>query len=105
MTRRRELAALESIGMTQSQIKKMLRYEGLGYALLSTLLIVTLGSGVCCAAFSIFKTVAIFAVFVYPTVQILIAITLITAACVATPMIVVSMINKYPVVERLRVAE
>lgn len=41
-TRRRELATLQSIGMTQKQTKKMLCREGCGYVLLSALLAVPL---------------------------------------------------------------
>lgn len=41
-TRRRELATLQSIGMTQKQTKKMLCREGCGYVILSTLLAVPL---------------------------------------------------------------
>ena len=39
MVRKHEFAVMESIGMTKSQVKKMLLFEGLGYATMSTLLV------------------------------------------------------------------
>jgi putative ABC transport system permease protein len=43
--RRQEFAVLESIGMTKKQIGKMLTYEGFYYALITSLLLATVGSG------------------------------------------------------------
>lgn len=44
LTRTRELAMLQSIAMTKKQMKKMLYYEGIGYAFLGLLLSVVLAS-------------------------------------------------------------
>ena len=44
--RLKELAIMESIGMTKKQIKKMLAFEGIYYAGITTLLICTLGTGI-----------------------------------------------------------
>ena len=43
-TRKLELAVLESVGMTKRQIRNMLMYEGMFYGIITTVLIVTLGS-------------------------------------------------------------
>ena len=45
-TRLRELAIMESVGMTKKQIKKMLTYEGLYYAGITLGMIFTLGLGI-----------------------------------------------------------
>ena len=44
--RLKEFAIMESIGMTKKQIKMMLTYEGLYYALVTTGFILTLGIGI-----------------------------------------------------------
>jgi putative ABC transport system permease protein len=44
--RRQEFAVLESIGMTKKQIQKMLTFEGLYYALITMILLGTVGSGI-----------------------------------------------------------
>ncbi|HBB29430.1 MAG TPA: ABC transporter permease, partial [Clostridiales bacterium] len=43
ISRRRELAMLQSIGMTKKQVNRMLVFEGMTYALLTTSFVLTIG--------------------------------------------------------------
>ncbi len=43
ISRRRELAMLHSIGMTKKQVNRMLAFEGMTYALLTSLFVITIG--------------------------------------------------------------
>ena len=45
-TRRTELAVMESVGMTQKQVRRMLMLDGIYYAGITLALILTLGSGI-----------------------------------------------------------
>ena len=52
--RKMELATLESIGMEKRKVRRMLLFEGLGYAVMTLLLSATLGNG---AVYGIFTPV------------------------------------------------
>ena len=103
--RLKELAVLESIGMTKKQIKKMLTLEGLYYGGITTLLISTLGVGIVYIIAELTKQMADYATFVFPTVPLLIMIVLIFALCLITPSLVYKYSTKRSVTERLREIE
>jgi putative ABC transport system permease protein len=105
MARRREFAALESIGMTKGQTEKLLRYEGLCYALLSIGLIITLGSAVNYAAFTFIQSSVKFIIYSFPFIQVGGAAVLILAVCGLTPSFVFRSAAREGVIERLRAAE
>lgn len=104
-TRRRELAVLESVGMTKKQIRKMLMWEGLDYALITLGLILTAGSGLMYLAASLACRIADYAVFVYPWELMAVIAACILAVCVIVPVLVYRAASHESVTERLRMIE
>jgi putative ABC transport system permease protein len=102
LVRRHELAVLKSIGMTRSQVNRMLVYECLWYAMLTTLLVTTLGSALTYGLFRIFKTQATYAVFSYPVQQMLFLLLMIFAICLVVPLMASRQVVGENVVESLR---
>lgn len=103
--RLKELAIMESIGMTKKQIIKMLTLEGAYYAGITTLITCTLGMGVVYFIAELTKQIADYAEFVFPTIPLISLITLICAVCLITPSIVYKYSSKASVTERLREIE
>ncbi len=104
-TRRRELAVLESIGMTKKQIRKMLMWEGLDYALITIGLILTAGTGLMYLSANLAVQIADYAVFSYPWKLMLLIAASILAVCILVPVLVYRTASKETVTERLRIAE
>lgn len=103
--RLKELAVMESIGMTKKQIKKMISFEGLYYAELTTLFILTIGVGIIYGIAELTKQIADYAVFVFPRVPLVVLIILIFLVCLITPSIVFKVSSKKSVTERIREIE
>ncbi|MEG2867552.1 MAG: ABC transporter permease, partial [Terrisporobacter sp.] len=103
--RLKELAVMESIGMTRKQIKKMLTFEGLYYGGITTLLVSTLGMGIVFMIGEMTKMMADYAKFVFPTVPLISLTILIFAVCLITPGVVYKYSSKRSVTERLREIE
>lgn len=105
MARKRELAMLESIGMTKRQMRQMLITEGLGYGLITVLSVGTLGSALTYGIFTLFQQQADYAVFTFPTIQMLIAVTVVLIVCIVTPWLAYRSLHHDSLVERLRETE
>lgn len=105
MVRKRELATLESIGMSRKQIRKLLICEGLGYAVITILLVLSIGNMVTYGIFKLFQQQTSYAVFTYPYIPVIITIMVILTICFFTPDTLYRSINKSTIVERLREAE
>lgn len=105
MTRKRELAILESVGMSKVQMRSMLRNEGLGYAIITIVCSLTIGNIITYILFLLFKNVEKYAQFTYPLIPILLMYITISLICFITPAIVYKNISKLSLVERLREAE
>ncbi len=105
MVRRHELATLESVGMSRKQVKKLLTYEGLGYAAITLLLVLTFGNLITYGIFTLFRRQATFVVFTYPFLPALFVSLAVTVICVITPALVYRSICQSPIVERLRESE
>lgn len=103
--RHREFAVLESIGMMKKQMKKMLVYEGLIYAVITLLLVGGIGSSILHAAFLPLKSVASYAVFTYPSFTMGTISILILLVCIIIPLISYKTTASKSVVQRLRSAE
>ncbi|MDO5011454.1 MAG: FtsX-like permease family protein [Intestinibacter bartlettii] len=101
-TRLRELAIMESVGMTKKQIKKMLTFEGLYYALITLGMIGTLGMGIIYVIAELTQNLADYAQFVFPTNQLIFLVVVISAVCTITPRIVYKYSTKKSVIDRLR---
>ncbi len=104
-SRRRELAILESAGMTKKQICRMLQIEGNTYAFITAILILTLGSAVLFGAFQIVKAQASYAVFTYPFCQTAISLAIVIIICNLVPVLVYKAEARHSIIERLRVNE
>lgn len=105
MVRKHELATLESVGMSRKQIRKLLISEGLGYAVITLLLVFTIGSAITLGIFTLFRQQAAYAVYTYPFIPVIIVSLAIIAICVITPETAYRSIYRATIVERLREAE
>ncbi len=101
-SRSKELAVLESVGMTQKQICRMLQIEGNTYAAITAILIFTLGSAALDGAFQIVKVQASYAVFTYPFCQIAISLAIVIMICNLVPILVYKAEANHSIMERLR---
>jgi len=104
IVRKQEFAVMESIGMTRKQLRKLLLWEGTGYAAISLLLISTLGTLISFGAYKLFSQEADYAIYTFPTVPLLIAFALILAACWTVPVLAFNRFKNASIVERLREA-
>ncbi|MCB2306212.1 FtsX-like permease family protein [Clostridium estertheticum] len=100
--RLKELAIMESIGMTKKQIKKMLTFEGLYYAGITTILILTVGMTVIYGVGTLTREIADYAVFTVPAIEIISVIIVIFIVCLITPAILFTNSTKKSVTERIR---
>ncbi len=105
MVRKQELATFECIGMSWKQVRKMLVNEGLGYAVITLLLVFTAGSAITFGIFTLFHQQATYAVFTYPFLPAIVVGLAILTICVITPEMAYRSIYKATIVERLREAE
>ncbi|MUT65382.1 ABC transporter permease [Paenibacillus sp. NEAU-GSW1] len=100
--RKRELAVMESIGMTRNQVKQMLLLEGTGYAVISLALISTLGTLISYGAYWLFSQEADYAIYTFPTMPLLITFAVAFLVCLTVPLIAYNKSRKLTVVDRLR---
>lgn len=105
VARKRELATLESIGMSRKQIRKMLISEGLCYAGITLILVLSIGNLIAYGIFKLFQQQVGFAVFTYPLIPAAIIALVILAVCLITPERMYCVLNKETIVNRLREAE
>lgn len=103
--RKRELATMESIGMSRRQVRKMLISEGLCYAVITLILVLTIGNLIAYGIFGLFQRQVSFAVFTYPLVPAAIIIFVILAVCFITPERMYRALRRETIVNRLREAE
>lgn len=103
--RRREFAMLQSIGMTNGQLRRLLLYEGLLYVIISGVLSILLGSMLGWWLIRSLNNVVLFFEYRYTAVPYLIMLPVFTAASVLLPWIAGHRLTKVSVVERLREAE
>ncbi|MEH6944849.1 ABC transporter permease, partial [Bacillus sp. JJ722] len=99
-SRKKELATLECVGMTQKQIRKMLTLEGLGYGVTTLLLVSTFGLGITYFIFQSSNTLQVD--FVFPFIPVIMVYTIILGLCVSIPSIVYRFIQTESMIERLR---
>lgn len=104
-TRKKELAVMESVGMTKKQVRKMLMFEGLYYGFITIILILTAGSGIVYGVAKLAEKTADYAVFHYPWVLMAGIAAVILAICILVPALVYQMISKSSVTDRLRSGE
>lgn len=103
-SRQTELAILESAGMTEKQMRRMLIIEGLLFAGISLFLTATIGTAV---TYYLYQSMNYRGVpFMIPVFPVFIMAAIVVVVCVAVPLIVERLIGrKKSVVERIRTVE
>ena len=103
-SRQTELAILESVGMTEKQMRRMLIIEGLLFAGISLFLTATIGTAV---TYYLYQSMNYRGVpFMIPVFPVFIMAVIVVVVCVAVPLIVERLIGrKKSVVERIRTVE
>ena len=103
MSRRREFAVLQSIGMTGKQLKSMLIYEGLLYAACAILLSVVLSIIIEPLAGRLMENIFWFYSYHFTVKGILITAPIFLAAGAALPALLYRGVSRRSIIERLRV--
>lgn len=101
VARKNEFAVMESIGTSRKQIKKILTLEGGIYALVTTVLIMTLGNAFLLLVADAVPHMADYAKFEYPFALVICLIFAIFIICLSVPAIVYRAVSKETVIERL----
>lgn len=105
VARKRELATLESIGMSHKQVRKMLISEGLYYAIITLIFVLSAGNLIAYGIFKLFQQQVSFAVFTYPFIPAAIIILVIMTICFITPERMYRSLSRETITERLRETE
>ncbi|ASA21316.1 ABC transporter permease [Paenibacillus donghaensis] len=105
LTRKREIAMLQSIGMTVRQVKKMLNYEGIGYACLGLLLSVVLGSLASMTVVPALGAELSYFTWRFTLTPIAVSVIPIVLIAVIIPALCYRNIAKKTIIERLRINE
>ena len=101
VARKNEFAVMESIGTSKKQIQKILTLEGGIYALVTTVLIMTLGNAFLLLVADAVQHMADYAKFEYPFALVICLIFAIFIICLSVPAIVYRAVSKETVIERL----
>lgn len=104
-TRRKELAVMESVGMTKKQIKSMLVLEGMYYGLITIGMILTVGNLIMWAVARLTMKIIDYAVISYPWLGIGIMSLLIMMVCMIVPNIIYRSLSRESVTEWIRMEE
>ena len=101
-SRRKEISIMESVGMSEHQVRKMLVWEGIFYTGGVILLTLTAGLGI---TYAIYQSVNYMgATFWFPMVPFFIACILLLTVCIAVPLLAYKQMEKSgSLVERIRV--
>ena len=102
ITRKREIAVLESVGMTKKQVKQMLAYEGFYYAFYVTALVLSAGTAVYIGAYKIFKKYVDYIMFSYPFISLLVLEIIIFVICIYIPILSYKTITDESAINQLR---
>lgn len=105
ISRKHELAMLQSIGMTKKQMNEMLIWEGLTYAGLTAAFVLTLGTLICYFVVSAFMGGLWFFKFKFTLMPVLICLPILFILAVIVPVVCYKIASKDSVVERLREVE
>lgn len=103
--RKRELAILQSIGMTRRQMIRMLTDEGLIYAALTALFASTVGSAACWAGMKLLTSQMWFFKWHLTVLPLLVCVPLMAVIAVLIPYICGRRTTRHSIIERLGVTE
>lgn len=105
ITRRRELAMLQSIGLTDKQLKWMLIYEGLCYIFLTAFFSITLGSLISLSLIRGLKSFVNYFEYQFTLMPFVILLPCFLVIGIVIPLFAYRNTKKHSIVERLREAE
>ncbi|MFP3155510.1 FtsX-like permease family protein [Lachnospiraceae bacterium ZAX-1] len=105
LSRRHELALLESVGQSASQSKKTLVYEGLIYASVTLLLVGIFGNAITYGFFTIISRQFEYMVFTFPVASFFVMIFLVFAICLSTPRFLYHFVSRATIIDRLKEVE
>lgn len=105
ISRRREFAMLQSVGMTNEQLKKVLVYEGVGYVAISAIVALLVGIPLSWAVLKAVNQVLLFFEYHFRILPFLIMIPALVAVAALTPILAWRNLQKKSIVERLREME
>lgn len=100
--RKMELTIMESIGMTKKQLRSMLVIEGMCYAVITSGLILTLGSGIMNLIGKYTTEIADYASYNYPVSTVVILISTLLTVCIIVPAVVYQITSKQTIADRLK---
>ncbi len=105
ISRRRELAMLQSIGMTKKQINKMLVFEGMTYASLTSVFVLTIGMALSFLLVKLLFGGIWYFKLNFSAVPFLICIPMLFVLSLIVPVLCYKSVSKDSIVERLREVE
>lgn len=106
ITRKRELAMLQIVGLLNKQLVKMLQIEELFYTVGTLFITLTFGNVVGYIAYLVFKNSgALYAAYTYPLIPTILLIVTITITQIVITHLVSNNFNKQSLIDRLRYSE
>lgn len=105
IARKREFAMLQSIGMTNGQLQKMLVYEGISYVAAAGIISFCLGSVMAWQLFTALNQVILFFEYRFQIFSFVIMIPILLLIAVAGPLLAYRRMSRKSIVERLRETE
>jgi putative ABC transport system permease protein len=102
LSRRSEIAVMESIGITRRQLRRMLITEGFYFSAIVGGLIASVGSGFIVLVFRILKSRLGYVKFYFPYVGMGLVLLLLFIICISIPLVMYRHITNESIVERLR---
>ena len=105
ISRRHEIALLESIGQSPKQSRQMLMSEGIIYAVITLFLVCVVGGALIYILFSLLASQYDYIVFSFPYIPLLIMVCVMFSVCFSVPRLMYRFVNKMTIVERLREIE
>lgn len=105
ITRKRELAMLQSIGLTDAQMKRMLFYEGLCYIALTAIISICVGSLLSLSAVRALRNVVAYFDYQFTILPFVVMLPVFLLIGLLVPEIAYRRAKKQSIIERLREAE
>ncbi|MHB8130613.1 MAG: ABC transporter permease [Mobilitalea sp.] len=105
ITRKRELAMMQSIGLTNSQLRKMLIYEGLYYIAFTGVISFTIGSILSVFVVRAFNNIALYFDYQFTVLPFVVLLPIFILFGILVPEIAYRKAKKQSIVERLREGE
>jgi len=102
ISRKHEIALLESIGQSRKQSKRLLTSEGIIYAVITLLLVCILGGSFTYGFYSLLANQFEYVSFNFPYLPLLVMVCAVFIVCLSIPRLTYRFVSKMTLVERLR---